>query len=118
MGSVHQFEPRRPQEPDDPHSQGEVICGACEHVFRGVSKVGDKGVRVADGDEGFECPKCHAKKGVYTQFLAWSKMPTWHCECCGGWLFQICKAGNGDPCFSCANCGNLRNLIDAFPAQP
>lgn len=115
MGIVRQFEPRKPQEPDDPHAQGEVVCTACEHLFRGVAKVGDKGAVLAAADDGFECPKCHAKKGIFTRFVTWTKMPTWHCECCRGWLFCIAQSGDGSPCLACVNCGNLRNLIDVFP---
>jgi hypothetical protein len=115
MGTVHQFEPRRPQEPDNPHAQGEVVCGACEHRFRGVAKVGDPGSsRDVGQGEGFECPRCHARKGIFSEFVTYSKAPTWHCECCRGWLFCIILAADGTPCVQCANCGQLRNAIDLF----
>ena len=115
MAEILPFERPKPSDEDKPHIQGEVVCGACEHVFRGVAPVGDKHT-VRDGgclSLSFECPKCHAKKGIFSEFVQYEKAPTWHCECCRGWLFSVILAKDV-PCIVCANCGQMRNAIDLF----
>jgi predicted RNA-binding Zn-ribbon protein involved in translation (DUF1610 family) len=75
----------------DPHGSGEAFCMQCNHQWVAVAPV---------GETRFECPECHAHKGMYKyEFVPPKGSLVRECNC-GNQLFYIRPEGH-----MCPNCG-------------
>ena len=87
MSNVIEF--KKPEK--DPHGQGEALCIGCGHEWQAVAPV---------GVTRFECPECHAMKGLWRfEFAPAEGQMVRECNC-GNQLFYLTPDGH-----LCANCG-------------
>lgn len=96
----------------EPTLTGPAVCLACGENWQAVCPVGSP-VNNPDDRATLECPRCHALKGVFTRFVQYTDVPSWHCTACQGFLFSAILAQNV-PTLACAACGHLINALDLF----
>jgi hypothetical protein len=93
-----------------PALHGKAFCNGCRHQWVAVAEV--------PATSEFECPSCHALKGVFERHVLYTRrgLKHWHCLSCEGLLFSLAIGSSMEPVLCCANCGSAADLIDAFPA--
>lgn len=76
------------------HGEGEAFCLGCGQTWRAV---------VPTGTTRFECPQCHAMKGLWKfEFFPHPDLQVRQCNC-GNQLFYLTPDGH-----QCANCGTYQ----------
>lgn len=89
MANVVEFRKR------EQHGQGEAFCLGCGHSWQAV---------VPTGTTRFECPECHAMKGLWRfEFAPTVGQMVRECSC-GNQLFYLTPEGH-----MCANCGTYQS---------
>lgn len=89
MSNVVEF-----KKPSEPHGSGEALCIGCGHTWVAVAPI---------GVTRFECPNCHAEKGLW-KFEFKPSVGQLVRECnCGNQLFYLTPDGH-----MCANCGTYQ----------
>lgn len=109
MAKILQF----PQKPTDDHMRGDAVCLACGHKWLAAAPVGTVASMPSDDRVTLECEKCGAAKGVFTKFVQYTDIPSWHCLSCNGFLFSILLIKDVPSC-ACASCGSIFNALDLF----
>ena len=89
MADVVEFKKR------EQHGQGEAFCLGCGHAWQAVAPT---------GTTRFECPECHAMKGLWRfEFAPTTGQMVRECNC-GNQLFYLTTEGH-----LCANCGTYQS---------
>lgn len=86
------------KEAREPAITGELRCLQCEHKWQGVAPIGSDKF-------GFECPSCHALKGIF-QALVYPRKGEANMQCsCGNQFYWVMKDR-----ILCPICGNDKEI--------